>query len=164
VHIKCISICSTYEKKLPKINLVLDALHGMAYYIFLKSLRKSPELFGNISRSRCIQIHSSPHSCLPKILCNFLGIFPQIFLPPKSLYSISNPILIHKSIIIDFLLLYLISAREMVSARPPPLFSSPAAAHLLPPCPTQSARRLLRLSVSAVACSACPIRPSPPSR
>jgi hypothetical protein len=155
----------------------------MAYYIFLKSLRKSLELFGNISRSRCIQIHSSPHSCLPKILCNFLGIFPQIFLPPESLYSISNPILIHKSIRIDFLLIYLISAREMVLARPPPLFSSPATAHLLPPCSFQLARRcsacpfrpspaplvrfgrrLLRMSVSVVACSACPIRPSPPSR
>jgi hypothetical protein len=83
-----------------------------------------------------------------QILCNFLGFFPQIFLPPESLYSICNPILIHKSIRIDFLLLYLISAREMVSVRPPPLFSSPAATHLLPPCP---ARRLLRLS----------IRPSP---
>jgi hypothetical protein len=123
----------------------------MTYYIFLKSLRKSLELFGNISRSRCIQIHSCPHSCLPKIQCNFLGIFPQIFLPPESLYSISNPILIHKSIRIDFLLLYLILAREMVSARPPPLFSSPATAHHLPPCPAQSARH----------CSACPFRPSP---
>jgi hypothetical protein len=90
-------------------------------------------------------------SCLPKILCKFLGIFPQIFLPPESLYSISNHILIHKSIRIDFLLLYLISAREMVSARPPPLFSSPAAAHLLPPCLAQSTRR----------CSACPFRSSP---
>jgi hypothetical protein len=39
----------------------------------------------------------------------------------------------------------------MVSARPPPLFSSPAAARLLPPCPAQSACRLLRLSNSAVA-------------
>jgi hypothetical protein len=77
-----------------------------------------------------------------QIWCNFLGIFPQIFLPPESLYSISNPILIHKSIKIDFLLLYWISTREMVSARPPPFFSSPAAAHLLPPFPAQSARRL----------------------
>jgi hypothetical protein len=86
-----------------------------------------------------------------QILCDFLGIFPQLFLPPESLYSISNPILIHKSIRIDFLLLYLILAREMVSAWPPPLFSSPAAAHLLLPCLAQSARR----------CSACPFRPSP---
>jgi hypothetical protein len=31
-------------KNFPKINLVEDALHGMAYYIFLKSLR-SPEEF-----------------------------------------------------------------------------------------------------------------------
>jgi hypothetical protein len=37
-------------------------------------------------------------------------------------------------------------------ARPPPLFfSSPAAAHLLPPCLAQSAHRLLRLSDSAIA-------------
>jgi hypothetical protein len=86
-----------------------------------------------------------------QILCNFLGIFPQIFLPPESHYSISNPILIHQSIRIDFLLLYLISAREMVLARPLPLFSSPAVAHLLPPYPAQSARR----------CSACPFGLSP---
>jgi hypothetical protein len=39
----------------------------------------------------------------------------------------------------------------LISARPPPLFSSPVAAHLLPPCPAQSARRLLRLSDSAFA-------------
>jgi hypothetical protein len=77
-----------------------------------------------------------------QILCNFLGFFPQIFLPPESLYSISNPILIYKLIKIDFLLLYWISARAMVSAQPPPFFSSPAAAHLLPPFPAQSARRL----------------------
>jgi hypothetical protein len=37
-----------------------------------------------------------------QLLCNFLGIFPQIFLPPESLYSISNPILIQKSIKIEF--------------------------------------------------------------
>jgi hypothetical protein len=77
-----------------------------------------------------------------QILCNFLGIFPQIFLPPESLYSISNPILIQKSIKIDFLLLFWISARAMVSARPPPFFSSPAAAHLLPPFLAQSAHHL----------------------
>jgi hypothetical protein len=77
-----------------------------------------------------------------QILCNFLGIFPQIFLPLESLYSISNPILIQKSIKINFLLLYWISARAVVSARPPPFFSSPAATHLLPPFPAQSARCL----------------------
>jgi hypothetical protein len=38
---------------------------------------------------------------------------------------------------------------SLFSARPPPLFSSPSAAHLL------------RLSDSAIACSACPIRPTP---
>jgi hypothetical protein len=37
-----------------------------------------------------------------QILCNFLGIFSQIFLPPESFYLISNPILIQKSIKIDF--------------------------------------------------------------
>jgi hypothetical protein len=37
-----------------------------------------------------------------QILCNFLGIFPQIFLPPESFYSISNPILLQKSIKIYF--------------------------------------------------------------
>jgi hypothetical protein len=45
----------------------------------------------------------------------------------------------------------LISARELVSAQPPPLFSSPAAAHLLPPGMAQSAIatlvRFLNLSV-----------------
>jgi hypothetical protein len=32
-----------HMKNLPKINLVLDALHVMAYYIFLKSLRSLEE-------------------------------------------------------------------------------------------------------------------------
>jgi hypothetical protein len=69
---------------------------------------------------------SFPNFCAPKFTqvpilafpnsVQFSGNFSQIFLPPESLYSISNPILIHKSIRIDFLLLYLISAREMVSA------------------------------------------------
>jgi hypothetical protein len=116
-------------------------------------------------RSLCSKIHSSPHSCISKFYAIF-GNFSQIFLPPKSLYSICNPILIHKSIRIDFPLLYLISAREIVSARPPLFFSSKAVAHLLPPCPAQSARRLLRLFDSPVPCSACLIRPSlaPPVR
>jgi hypothetical protein len=39
----------------------------------------------------------------------------------------------------------------------PYFFSSPAATHLLPPCPAQSAHRLLRLSDLA----ACRFRPSP---
>jgi hypothetical protein len=34
-------------KNLPKINLVQDALHGMAYYIFLKSLRSLEEFRKN---------------------------------------------------------------------------------------------------------------------
>jgi CO dehydrogenase/acetyl-CoA synthase epsilon subunit len=34
-------------KNLPKINLVLDALLGMAYYIFLKSLRSLEEFRKN---------------------------------------------------------------------------------------------------------------------
>jgi hypothetical protein len=77
-----------------------------------------------------------------QILCNLLENFPQIFLPLESIYSISNPILIQISIKIDFLFLFWISARAMVSARPPPFFSSPAAGHLLPPFPAQSARHL----------------------
>jgi hypothetical protein len=84
----------------------------------------------------------------------FSGNFPQIFLPPESLYSISNPILIQKSIKIDFLLLFWISARAMVSARPPPFFSSPAAAHLLPSFPAQP--RPSPPSLSG------PVCPSPP--
>jgi hypothetical protein len=72
-------------------------------------------------RFLCSKIHSSPHSCISKFYAIFWD-FSQIFLPPESLYSISNPILIHKSIRIDFLLLYLISAQEIVSAWPPPYF------------------------------------------
>jgi hypothetical protein len=34
-------------KNIPKINLVLDALYGMAYYIFLKSLRSLEEFRKN---------------------------------------------------------------------------------------------------------------------
>jgi hypothetical protein len=34
-------------KNLPKINLVYDALYGMAYYIFLKSLRNLEEFRKN---------------------------------------------------------------------------------------------------------------------
>jgi hypothetical protein len=49
---------------------------------------------------------------------------------------------------------------SLFSARLPPLFFfSPVVAHLLPPCPADSACRLLRLSILVVACSACPIRP-----
>jgi hypothetical protein len=35
-------------KNLPKINFVYDALHGMAYYIFLKSLRSLEEFRKNL--------------------------------------------------------------------------------------------------------------------
>jgi hypothetical protein len=74
-----------------------------------------------------------------QILCNFLENFPQIFLSLESLYSISNPILIEKSIKINFLLLFGILARAMVLARPPPFLSSPAVAHICPPFPAQPA-------------------------
>jgi hypothetical protein len=46
VHIECISICRAYEKP-SKNNLAYDALHGMAYYIFLKSLRSLEEFRKN---------------------------------------------------------------------------------------------------------------------
>jgi hypothetical protein len=62
-------------KNLPKINLVLDALHGMACYIFLKSLRSLEEFRKN----------------------------PLVKIPPKSpstnfqsLGKFKNPILIQK--------------------------------------------------------------------
>jgi hypothetical protein len=103
-------------------------LHGMAYYIFLKSLRSLEEFRKN----------------------------PHVKIPPKSpstnfqsLGKFKNPIFNSE---IPF---------SLFSARPPPLFSSPAAAHLLPPCPAQSAHHLLRLSDLAIACSASLIRPTP---
>jgi hypothetical protein len=104
------------KKPSKKINLVRDALHGMAYYIFLKSLRSLEEFRRN------------PHvKILPKSpSTNF-----------QSLGKFKNPIFNSE------------------------LFSNPAAAHLLTPCPAQSAHRLLCLSDSAIACSACPIRPTP---
>jgi hypothetical protein len=62
-------------KNLPKINLVSDALHDMAYYIFLKSLRSLEEFRKN------------PHvKILPKSpSTNF-----------QSLGKFKNPILIQK--------------------------------------------------------------------
>jgi hypothetical protein len=77
-----------------------------------------------------------------QILCNFLGFSPNISTTRIPFIQFLILFLIHKSIRIDFLLLYLISTQEIVSARPPLFFSSPAAAHLLPPFPAQSARRL----------------------
>jgi hypothetical protein len=81
---------------------------------------------------------------------------PHVKIPPKSpstnfqsLGKFKNPIFNSE---IPF---------SLFSARPPPIFSSPTTAHLLPPCPAQSARRLLDLSDSAVACSACLIRLTP---
>jgi hypothetical protein len=70
---------------------------------------------------------------------------PHVKIPPKSptnfqsLGKFQNPIFNSE---IPF---------SLFSAWPPPLFSSPPVAHLLPSCPAQS----------AVACSTCPIRPSP---
>jgi hypothetical protein len=103
------------KKPSKKINLVPDALHGMAYYIFLKSLRSLEEFRRN------------PH----------VKILPKS--PSTNFQSLGK----FKNLIFNS-----------------ELFSSPAAAHLLTPCPAQSAHRLLRLSDSAVACSACPIRPT----
>jgi hypothetical protein len=42
-------------------------------------------------RFLCSKIHSSPHSCISKFYAIFWD-FSQIFLPPKSFYSNSNPI------------------------------------------------------------------------
>jgi hypothetical protein len=68
-------------KNFPKINLALDALHGMAYYIFLKSLRSLEEFRKN----------------------------PHVKIPPKSsstnfqsLAKFKNPILIHKFFFLAF--------------------------------------------------------------
>jgi hypothetical protein len=48
VHIKCISICSTNEKPSKNKSCIgCIALHGMAYYIFLKSLRSLEEFRKN---------------------------------------------------------------------------------------------------------------------
>jgi hypothetical protein len=48
VHIKCISNCSTYEKLSKKKSCIgCIAWHGMAYYIFLKSLRSLEEFRKN---------------------------------------------------------------------------------------------------------------------
>jgi hypothetical protein len=92
-------------------------------------------------RFLCSKIHSSPHSCISKFYAIFWD-FSQKFLPPESFIQFLILFLIHKSIRIDFLLLYWISAQEIVSARLPLFFSSPAAAPLLPPFLAQSARRL----------------------
>jgi hypothetical protein len=68
-------------KNFPKINLVKDALHGMAYYIFLKSLRSLEEFRKN----------------------------PHVKIPPKSpsanfqsLATIKNQFLIRKRIFLHF--------------------------------------------------------------
>jgi hypothetical protein len=57
VHIKCISICSTYEKLSKNKSCIgCIAWHGMAYYIFLKSLR-SLEEFRKILMSKFLLNH-----------------------------------------------------------------------------------------------------------
>jgi hypothetical protein len=93
----CISNYSTYEK-LPKINLVYDALHGMAYYIFLKSLR-SPEEFRK---------------------------HPHVKIPPKSpsthfqsLGKFKNPILIRNFFFLIFGLADPVARLASGPARPP---------------------------------------------
>jgi hypothetical protein len=87
----------------------------------------------------------------------FSRIFPKYFYHQNPFIQFLILFLIHKSIRIDFLLLYLISAQEIVSARPPLSFSSPAAAHLLPPSPAQSAIATL---VRFLYYITCPIWPS----
>jgi hypothetical protein len=48
VHIKCISICSTYEKSSKNKSCIgCIAWHGMTYYIFLKPLRSLEEFRKN---------------------------------------------------------------------------------------------------------------------
>jgi hypothetical protein len=73
-----------------------------------------------------------------QILCNFLGIFSQIFLPPESFYSISNPILIQKSIKIDFSF-YSFGFQPEQQFRPGllPPFPAQFRPGLLPPFPAQ---------------------------
>jgi hypothetical protein len=77
VHIGCISICCGYENP-SKINLAKDALHGMAYYIFLKSLG-SPEEFRKISN-----IKIPPKS--PPTNFQSIGIFKNPIFIPKQIF------------------------------------------------------------------------------
>jgi hypothetical protein len=57
-------------KNFPKINLAQDALHGMAYYIFLKSLRSIEEFRKNPHVKIHIFPTTTPNSVIlvPKFL------------------------------------------------------------------------------------------------
>jgi hypothetical protein len=77
VHIGCIPICHAYERP-SKNNLAKHALHGMAYFIFLKSLKSLEEFRKN------------PHIKIPpKSPCtNFqsLAIFKNLIFIPKRIF------------------------------------------------------------------------------
>jgi hypothetical protein len=91
VHIKSISICSTYEKPSKNKSCIgCIALHGMAYYIFLKSLRSLEEFRKNPhvkipSKSSCANFPS-----LGKFKKKFQFLIRNFFLdfgPASSLIS-----------------------------------------------------------------------------
>jgi hypothetical protein len=88
-------------KNLPKINLVYDAMHGMAYHIFLKSLRSLEEFRKNL------HLKIPPKSPPTKF---------------QSLAIIKNQIFIQKRIFLHFL--PKMAQRPVgpsgLSARPPP--------------------------------------------
>jgi hypothetical protein len=96
VHIGCISICCAYEKP-SKNNLTKDALNGMAYYIFLKSLR-SLEDFKKIFISKfllnlLVQIFNAlVYSKIQFLFRNrtFHQISAQSAQPPANLFSLSG--------------------------------------------------------------------------
>jgi hypothetical protein len=66
-------------KNLPKINLVQDALHGMAYYIFLKSLRSLEEFRKN------------PHIKIPSTNFQSLGKFKNPIFNSEILFVAFGP-------------------------------------------------------------------------
>jgi hypothetical protein len=85
-------------KNFPKINLVQDALHGMAYYIFIKSLRSLEEF------------RKDPHVKIPpkSLSTNF-----------QSLGKFKNPILIQKFFFLAFGPANLAARLASGPARPP---------------------------------------------
>jgi hypothetical protein len=119
VHIKCISICTTYEK--PSKNkscMGCIALHRMAYYIFLKSLRSLEEFRKN----------------------------PHVKIPPKSpstnfqsLGKFKNPIFNSEILFLDFGPADL--AAHLASGPASPLAAPPPQAKTIPRRPIQPARQ-----------------------
>jgi hypothetical protein len=107
VHIKCISICSTYEKKLSKNKSCIGCIawHGMAYYIFLKSMRSLEEF----RKNRHVKIPPNSPST------NF-----------QSLDKFKNPILIQKFFFLAFGPANL-AARSASGSASPPAVPSPQA-------------------------------------